>query len=75
MEKIEKKEFNKIIEESINVKPCYFVCVSGDVVFESESLAECKRQLKIILKNHYEGITSGVLNEYDYFVGMYNISL
>lgn len=57
-----------------NEKPYYFVCVCGDCLFESESITECKNFLCKYVKEHKKEIEENN-NEYDYFIGMYNIDI
>ncbi len=57
-----------------NEKPTYYVCIDGENVFEGNSVTECKNYLIKYLKAIKEnGIK--IENTYDYYIGMYAISI
>lgn len=63
------KKLTKIRSE----KACYYVCINGDIPFESESIKECKEYLINYIKNNKEEIEENGL--YEYYVGMYSINI
>ena len=64
----------KKISEIRNEKAVYFVCVNGQMDFESNSIVECKNYLCDLLKTYkHEHIEIGF--PYEYYIGMYSITI
>lgn len=64
----------KKITEIKKEKPYYFVSINDEVPFESESITDCKNFLAKYVKEHKKEIEEND-NAYDFFVGMYSITL
>lgn len=64
----------KKITEIRKEKPYYFVSINGENLFESERMTECKEFLIKYIKEHKQEIIEEE-NQYDYFIGMYNIDI
>lgn len=56
-----------------NEKACYFVCINGDIPFESENLKECKNYMCNFIKEHKKEIEEN--GTYNYYIGMFNIDI
>ena len=64
----------KKLTEIRNEKATYFVCINGDIPFESDTLTECKQYLiNYIKENKKDMIQENEL--YNYYIGMYNIDI
>lgn len=64
----------KTITSIRNERPQYFVCINGVNEFEGYTIGECKEYLIKFLKSIKEnGIK--IENTYDYYIGMYSITI
>lgn len=71
---MKKEELLKATNKIKRERPYYFVCVNGSILFESELISECKAYLKEAIKENEDKILEDE-NFYDYYIGMYSITL
>lgn len=64
----------KKLTEIRKEKAIYFVSINGENKFESESLKKCKEWLCTFL-DYYKRHKIEIKNTYDYFIGMYSITI